>query len=136
MKPAQLVLAFGSLISAASSALAQTAAPATGSSSNSSGNMGWLWIILLLVLAGGAIWYFGFGRNKVTGTSSATAGRSPVGVDHDRIAGSALQAKGSLKEGAGTVLGDSKLEAEGKLDKVEGQIQNTVGGIKDTLRGR
>jgi uncharacterized protein YjbJ (UPF0337 family) len=42
--------------------------------------------------------------------------------------------KGSIKEGAGKVLGDSKLEAEGKLDKAEGKVQNTVGGIKDTLR--
>jgi uncharacterized protein YjbJ (UPF0337 family) len=44
--------------------------------------------------------------------------------------------KGSLKEGAGKVLGDSKLEAEGKMDKAEGKVQNTVGGIKDTLRGK
>jgi uncharacterized protein YjbJ (UPF0337 family) len=136
MRSIQLFLAFGSLISAASFALAQTAAPTTGSAASSSGNMGWLWIILLLVLAGGAIWYFGFGRNKATGTSSTTTGSSSMEIDRDRVAGSGLQAKGSLKEGAGTVLGDSKLEAEGKLDKVEGQIQNTVGGIKDTLRGR
>nr|WP_043750398.1 CsbD family protein [Methylobacterium nodulans] len=57
-------------------------------------------------------------------------------MDRDRIAGSAEQAKGSLKEGVGNVLGDAKLQAEGKLDKAEGKAQSTVGGIKDTLRGR
>jgi uncharacterized protein YjbJ (UPF0337 family) len=34
------------------------------------------------------------------------------------------------------VTGDSKLESEGKSDQVKGKIQNTVGGIKDTLRGK
>ena len=34
------------------------------------------------------------------------------------------------------VLGDTKLQAEGKLDKAEGRAQNTAGGIKDTLRDR
>ena len=50
--------------------------------------------------------------------------------------GSAEQAKGKLKEIAGKALGDSKLEAEGKGDQVKGKIQNAVGGIKDTLRGK
>ena len=35
----------------------------------------------------------------------------------------------------GKVLGDSKLETEGKADKAAGKIQNAVGGLKDTLRG-
>jgi uncharacterized protein YjbJ (UPF0337 family) len=56
-------------------------------------------------------------------------------VDEDRIKGSANQAKGSIKETVGKVLGDSKLQAEGKADKAAGKVQNTVGGIKDTLRG-
>ena len=44
--------------------------------------------------------------------------------------------KGNLKEGAGKVLGDSKLQAEGKADKAEGKIQNAVGGMKDALFGK
>ncbi len=56
-------------------------------------------------------------------------------MDEDRIKGAANQAKGSLKEGAGKLTGDSKMEAEGKLDKAAGKVQNTVGGIKDSLRG-
>ena len=57
-------------------------------------------------------------------------------VDKDRIEGAANQAKGSVKEVAGKVTGDSKLETEGKADKVAGKVQNTVGGIKDSLRGK
>ena len=57
-------------------------------------------------------------------------------MDKDRIEGSAEQAKGKVKEVAGKVTGDSKLEGEGKADQVAGKIQNTVGGIKDTLKGK
>jgi uncharacterized protein YjbJ (UPF0337 family) len=54
--------------------------------------------------------------------------------DQDRIDGSAKKIGGDIKEGAGKVLGDSKLEAEGKADKIEGKVQNAVGGVKDALR--
>ena len=50
--------------------------------------------------------------------------------------GSAKNLKGSVKEGAGKVLGDSKLETEGKGDKLTGKIQNAIGGIKDALTGK
>jgi uncharacterized protein YjbJ (UPF0337 family) len=55
-------------------------------------------------------------------------------MNKDRIAGSAKQAKGAVKEAAGKALGDSKLVAEGKSDKAEGKIQNAVGGLKDALK--
>ena len=57
-------------------------------------------------------------------------------MDKDRIKGSAQQAKGKVKEVAGTVTGDAKLESEGKADKAAGKIRNAIGGIKDTLRGK
>ena len=56
--------------------------------------------------------------------------------DDDRVEGSAKKMKGNLKEGAGKVLGDSKLQAEGKADKAEGKIQNAVGAIKDAITGK
>lgn len=56
-------------------------------------------------------------------------------MDKDRIEGSLEQAKGAVKEGAGKLTGDTKLEAEGKADKASGKLQNAVGGLKDTLRG-
>ncbi|MDQ0505806.1 CsbD family protein [Xanthobacter agilis] len=55
-------------------------------------------------------------------------------MNKDRIEGAAKQAKGAVKETVGKVLGDTKLTAEGKSDKVEGKIQNAVGGIKDALK--
>jgi uncharacterized protein YjbJ (UPF0337 family) len=57
-------------------------------------------------------------------------------MDKDRIKGAAEQAKGKVKEVAGRVAGDSKLESEGKADQVAGKVQNAIGGIKDTLRGK
>jgi uncharacterized protein YjbJ (UPF0337 family) len=57
-------------------------------------------------------------------------------MDKDRIKGSAQQAKGVVKEMAGKVTGDAKLKAEGKSDRVAGKVQNAVGGLKDTLRGK
>ncbi len=55
-------------------------------------------------------------------------------VDRDRIAGSAKEIKGSIKEAVGKAVGDAKLQSEGKADQAEGKIQNAVGGLKDTLR--
>lgn len=56
-------------------------------------------------------------------------------MDEDRIDGALKKMGGSIKEVTGKVIGDGKLEAEGKADKVEGRVQNTVGGIKDAVRG-
>jgi uncharacterized protein YjbJ (UPF0337 family) len=58
------------------------------------------------------------------------------GIDKDRVKGSANQAKGAVKEAAGKITGDAKLEAEGKTDKLKGKVQNAVGGVKDALRGK
>ena len=55
-------------------------------------------------------------------------------MDKDRVVGSAKQIKGTIKELVGKATGDAKLESEGRADKVEGKIQNAVGGIKDTVR--
>ena len=55
-------------------------------------------------------------------------------MDKDRIVGSAKEAKGSVKETIGKAVGDTKLQSDGNADKVEGKIQNALGGIKDTVR--
>jgi uncharacterized protein YjbJ (UPF0337 family) len=55
-------------------------------------------------------------------------------MDNDRIKGMGDQAKGSIKDAAGKLTGDSKLQAEGKMDKVKGKVENAVGGMKDSLR--
>ena len=56
-------------------------------------------------------------------------------MDKDRVEGSLHQAKGKVKEIAGKVTGDAKLEGEGKAEKTAGKVQNAVGGIKDAIRG-
>jgi uncharacterized protein YjbJ (UPF0337 family) len=55
-------------------------------------------------------------------------------MDKDRVAGSAKQMKGAVKEVAGKATGDAKLRADGKADKLEGKVQNAVGGVKDALK--
>ena len=57
-------------------------------------------------------------------------------MDKDRVVGSAKQIKGTVKQVVGNVVGDAKLESEGNADKVEGKVQNAIGGIKDTLKGK
>jgi uncharacterized protein YjbJ (UPF0337 family) len=59
-----------------------------------------------------------------------------VMVDKDRVAGSAKVVKGRLKEAVGKAVGDAKLEAEGKSDKIEGKVQNAIGGLKDAIKGK
>ena len=55
-------------------------------------------------------------------------------MDKDRIIGSAKQVKAEVKQVIGKAVGDAKLESEGKADKIEGKVQNAVGGLKDTLK--
>jgi uncharacterized protein YjbJ (UPF0337 family) len=55
-------------------------------------------------------------------------------MDKDRIDGSAKQAKGAVKQTAGKMTGDTKLQAEGAADKATGKVQNAVGGAKDAIR--
>jgi uncharacterized protein YjbJ (UPF0337 family) len=54
-------------------------------------------------------------------------------MDKDRIMGSAKEVKGKVKQVAGKAVGDAKLESDGRADKVEGSIQNAIGGFKDKL---
>lgn len=55
-------------------------------------------------------------------------------VDKDRIAGAGKQAAGAAKKAVGKVIGDKKLESEGRAQQAEGEVQNAVGGAKDKIR--
>jgi len=55
-------------------------------------------------------------------------------MDKNRIAGSGKQVKGSIKVAAGKVIGDAKLESDGRADQAEGKVQNMVGSIRDSLK--
>jgi uncharacterized protein YjbJ (UPF0337 family) len=55
-------------------------------------------------------------------------------ADEDRIGGAAQNLAGKAKDAAGDVLGDTKLQGEGKADQAAGTVRNAVGGAKDTAR--
>jgi uncharacterized protein YjbJ (UPF0337 family) len=68
--------------------------------------------------------------------SRSTNNSENMEMDKDRIEGSAKQTKGAVKEAAGKVVGDKKLETDGKADKAAGKVQNALGGLKDAVRGK
>ena len=55
-------------------------------------------------------------------------------MNKDRIEGVVKKATGTVKEAVGKILGDGKLQSDGKTKKLEGTIQNAVGGVKDALK--
>ena len=48
----------------------------------------------------------------------------------DNVAGKLHQVKGTVKEVVGKTLGNRDLEAEGKVEKIAGKIQEKIGEIK------
>jgi uncharacterized protein YjbJ (UPF0337 family) len=52
----------------------------------------------------------------------------------DQIEGGMKEARGAIKDAAGKVTHDPKLQADGKLDKAEGRIQRKVGDVKEAAR--
>lgn len=55
-------------------------------------------------------------------------------MDEDRIAGAAQKLGGSAKDTLGRAIGDTKLQAEGKVDQAAGTARNVVGSAKDAAR--
>ena len=55
-------------------------------------------------------------------------------MDREHIKGAADKAKGAIKETAGKLSGDKKLEMEGKVDKANGDLHNVAGDVKDAVR--
>jgi len=65
----------------------------------------------------------GFNHERLFG--AAQCGSVPIErcrtMDKNRIVGSAKQLKGSVKEAVGKVVGDAKLQIDGKADQAEGR---------------
>ena len=40
------------------------------------------------------------------------------------------------QRGRWQAVGDAKLESDGKTDKIEGKVQNAIGGLKGALKGK
>lgn len=54
---------------------------------------------------------------------------SEKGVDN-KLRGAGKELKGRVKDAVGGLTNDSRLQAEGKLDKVKGKIQDKVGDMQ------
>jgi uncharacterized protein YjbJ (UPF0337 family) len=59
--------------------------------------------------------------------------RSSSNMNKDKIEGTARQVLGTIKETAGKVLDNARLETEGKIDKAAGTIQKAAGDIKEAV---
>ena len=55
-------------------------------------------------------------------------------MDKEHVKSAADKASGAMKEAAGKVTGNDKLEAEGKFDKAKGEVRETIGDVKDAAK--
>lgn len=55
-------------------------------------------------------------------------------MDEEHVKGAADKAKGSIKDAAGKLTDDSKLQSDGKIDKLKGDAHNVAGNVKDAAR--
>lgn len=55
-------------------------------------------------------------------------------ADKDTIKGGAKAIGGDLKEAAGKLTGNKKMEFEGKADQVAGKVQSAYGKAKDSFK--
>jgi uncharacterized protein YjbJ (UPF0337 family) len=55
-------------------------------------------------------------------------------MDREHVKGAADKAKGAMKDAAGKVTGDTKLQSEGMIDKAKGAAHNAAGDVKDAAR--
>jgi uncharacterized protein YjbJ (UPF0337 family) len=55
-------------------------------------------------------------------------------MDRDEIKGKVQKAKGYVKEKAGEVTDNPKLETEGKIDRASGAVREGVGKLKRNVK--
>jgi uncharacterized protein YjbJ (UPF0337 family) len=55
-------------------------------------------------------------------------------MDKMRAEGAGQKMAGKVKEAAGKVTGDAKLQADGKADQAAGSVKNAVGVMADAAR--
>jgi uncharacterized protein YjbJ (UPF0337 family) len=54
-------------------------------------------------------------------------------MNSEHIKGATEKGEGKVKEAAGHLTGDKKLENEGKVDQVKGAVHSAVGDVKDSV---
>ena len=55
-------------------------------------------------------------------------------MNKDQVKGRVEEAKGSVKETAGKVVGNPNLQTEGSVDKAAGRAQATYGDAKEQIK--
>ena len=55
-------------------------------------------------------------------------------MDKEHVRGAADKVKGAVKDAAGKVTGDKRMQAEGKTDKAKGAAHQVVGDVKNAAR--
>lgn len=55
-------------------------------------------------------------------------------MDKEHVKGAADKVKGSVKDAVGGLTGDTKLQAEGKIDKAKGEAHKVAGDVKDAAK--
>jgi uncharacterized protein YjbJ (UPF0337 family) len=55
-------------------------------------------------------------------------------MDKNRIKGAAQKLKGRIETTVGKIMGNKKLETEGKVDEAVGSLRSAAGNAKDTIR--
>jgi uncharacterized protein YjbJ (UPF0337 family) len=55
-------------------------------------------------------------------------------MDKEHVKGAVDKTKGAVKDAVGGLTGNSKLQAEGKLDKAKGNVRQVAGDVKDAAR--
>jgi uncharacterized protein YjbJ (UPF0337 family) len=55
-------------------------------------------------------------------------------MDRDHLKAATEKTKGAIKETAGKVTGDEKLQAKGKADKAKGAARKVAGNLKEAAR--
>jgi uncharacterized protein YjbJ (UPF0337 family) len=55
-------------------------------------------------------------------------------MNNEHVKGAAEKGVGKIKEAAGHVTGNKKLEAEGQIDQAKGAVHNAIGNAKDSYK--
>lgn len=57
-----------------------------------------------------------------------------MGMNKDQVKGRVKEVKGTIKEAAGKLVGNEKLEEKGKTEKVLGEAQAKFGDVKRDVK--
>ena len=57
-----------------------------------------------------------------------------MSINKDQVKGRVKEAEGKIKEAAGKLVGNEKLEAKGKVQKILGKAQAKFGDVKQDIK--